>query len=102
MAVTFAFLQSVGTSPCSRLLLKIMVNRGAISSASSFRILAGMESGPFALFGFTFRCSFVTPSTDIWSRSLVDRVLRLVQEYLKHLHGCIQIRTVVQECLLCP
>ena len=67
MAVTFAFLQSAGTSPCSRLLLKIIVNRGAISSASSFRILAGMESGPLALFGLTFRNNFVTPSSDIWS-----------------------------------
>ena len=44
MAVTFAERQSTGTSPSTKVLLKISVRIGADSSAKSFKIRAGIMS----------------------------------------------------------
>ena len=63
MAVTLNILQSFGTCPVSRLLWKIATSYGATSCANSLITLAGMESGPYALAGFSFKSSFRTPSS---------------------------------------
>jgi hypothetical protein len=47
--MTFACLQSFGTSPSWMDLLKMLVNNGLNSGANSFRILAEIPSGPVAL-----------------------------------------------------
>ena len=62
MAETFADRQSSGTVPESRDFWKIAVSDGDISSGSSLRILAGIMSGPQALFVFILLNSFATPS----------------------------------------
>ena len=62
MAVKFAELQSMGTSPSTKVLRKVSVRIGANSSAKSFRIRAGIMSGPDALLGLIFLSSFRTPS----------------------------------------
>ena len=62
MAVTFAERQSTGTSPSTKVLLKISVRIGANSSAKSFKIRAGIMSGPDALLGLLFLSSYRTPS----------------------------------------
>ena len=62
MAETFADCQSSGTVPESRDFWKIAVSDGDISSASYLRILAGIMSGPQALFGFILLNSLATPS----------------------------------------
>ena len=40
---------------------KVVVRNGAISTASSFSIPAGMRSGPDALLGLSLCCGFATP-----------------------------------------
>ena len=44
----------------------IIVRMGAILEAISLRILAGMLSGPWALFGFNSFSNFSMPLTAIW------------------------------------
>ena len=63
MAETFADPQSSGTVPESRDFWKIAISDADISSASSLRILAGIMSGPQALFGLIFLKSFAAPSS---------------------------------------
>ena len=63
MAETFADRQSSGTMPESRDFWKIAVSDEDISSANSLRILAGIMSGPQALFGFILLNSFATLSS---------------------------------------
>ena len=62
MAVIFAERQSTGTSPSAKVLRKISVKIGANSSAKSYRIRAGIMSGPDALLGLIFLSSLRTPS----------------------------------------
>jgi hypothetical protein len=44
----------------------MIARMGAILEAISFRILAGMLSGPWALFGFNSLSNFSMPLTVIW------------------------------------
>ena len=55
--------------------LNIIVRMGAILEAISFRILAGMLSGTWTLFGFNSFSNFSVPLTVIWIRGICgDRV----------------------------
>ena len=65
MGATLACLLSEGTHPSASDFLKIMQRGSASTSASSFRILGLMLSGPSALFGLSVRRSFSTPSLEI-------------------------------------
>ena len=67
MAETIADRQSQWTS--GRL---PSVHDGNISSASSLRILAGIMSGPQALFGLIFLKSFATPSSVTMMSGIVE------------------------------
>ena len=61
-----AFNQSEGGVPEFIDFWNINVRMGAILEAISFRILAGMLSGPWALFGFNSFSNFSTLLTVIW------------------------------------
>ena len=61
MGATWVVFQIFGSSPVDTDCLKMSVNRGANSSASSLRKREGMVSGPPALVGFMFSKSFFTP-----------------------------------------
>ena len=59
MGVIRASFQSVGTSPMSSEVWKIVMSMGAISSAARESTLLGIISGPEALCGFKVLKSFV-------------------------------------------
>ena len=61
MALTLADFQSFGISPVVKLLWNIAVRNGASLAANSFKMRAGMRSGPLALFGLSFFSSLATP-----------------------------------------
>ena len=65
-----AFNLSEGGVPTFIDFWNVIVRMGAILEAISFRILAGMLSGPWALFGFNSFSSFSTPLTVIWIGSI--------------------------------
>ena len=71
---TFAFNQSVGTSPVTYDFQKIKVSDGAISTANSFRILGWMLSGSWALYGLRLCRSFSTPVSVISMSGISGRV----------------------------
>jgi hypothetical protein len=60
------FNQSEGGVPEFIDFWNMIVRMGAILEAISFRILAGMLSGPWALFGFNSLSNFSMPLTVIW------------------------------------
>ena len=62
----YAFNQSEGGVPEFIDFWNMIVRMGAILEAISFRILAGMLSGPLALFGFNSLSNFSMPLTVIW------------------------------------
>ena len=70
MAVTFACRQSSGTVPSWSDLVKMMVKIGASSEAQSFKMRAGILSGPVAFLGLVFCKSFRTPSSSMWISSM--------------------------------
>ena len=82
---TCAFNQSEGGVPEFIDFWNIIVRMGAILEVISFRILAEMLSGPWALFGFKSFSSFSTPLTVIvdwghlWGSVLVGELGRLVR-----------------------
>ena len=59
------FNQSEGGVPEFIDFWNMIVRMGVIVEAISFRILAGMLSGPWALYGFTSVSNFSTPLTVI-------------------------------------
>ena len=61
-----AFNQSEGGVPEFIDFWNMIVRMGAILEAISFRILAGMLSGPWALFGFNSLSNFSMPLTVVW------------------------------------
>ena len=94
MAERFVDRQSSGTVPELRDFWKIAVSDGDISSASSLRILAGIMSGPQALFGFILLNSFATPSSVTMMSGIGEQGSPL---------GCgLSIRTVNKCCCRYP
>ena len=70
-----AFNESEGGVPEFIDFWNIIVRRGTILEAIYFRILAGMLSGRWALFGFNSFSNFSTPLTVIWIGGICgDRV----------------------------
>ena len=64
MGETFARSQDEGISPVSKDFWKIIDKAGAISSAATLRIRAGIPSGPVALCGLRSESNLVTPETE--------------------------------------
>ena len=67
--------QESGSLPVSSDFLKIICRAGANSLAASWRILAGISSGPVALFGFRLCNSLATPSVVMMMSDIGARFL---------------------------